>query len=101
MATLTLHRTGRQAARIERLAVLCCAVQLPDIRQRQHQFSPSTTLASRSRSVGVPPRRRTVVKSAALGRAGVDGGFFLHAPSVLFFASARSATARNYVEEPQ
>jgi len=66
----------------------------------QHQFSPSTTPASRSRSAVLPPRR-TVVKSTALGRAGVDGGFFLHALSVLFFASAWSATARNFVEDCQ
>lgn len=67
---------------------------------RQHQFSPSANPASRSRSAVLPPRR-TVVKSTALGRAGVDGGFFLHAASVLFFARARSATARNFVEDCQ
>jgi len=51
---------------------------------RSAKFSPSTTPASRSRSAVLPPRR-TAVKPAALGRAGVDWGFFLHALSVLFF----------------
>jgi len=99
MAIVTLYVAGCQAARIARAAVLCIAGKRPDI--RQHPFSPSTNATGRPRSADVPPRKRRVVKSTALGRAGVDGGFFLHAPSVLFFARAWSATARNYVEEPQ